>query len=91
MSTESDIAKGNIFNKEIFISANIEYLRKKNRLTQEKLGEMLGYTYTTIGNWEKGIRTPDAVDIVRLSRIFNVTTDDLLTKKIKINEIKQDD
>lgn len=88
MSTESDLVKEDIFNKEIFISSNIEYLRKSRKLTQEKLGEKLGYTYTTIGNWEKGIRTPDAVDLIRLSRIFNVTADELLTENLKLNDNK---
>ena len=88
MSTESDLVKEDIFNREIFISSNIEYLRKSRKLTQEKLGEKLGYTYTTIGNWEKGIRTPDAVDLIRLSRIFNVTADELLTENLKLNDNK---
>lgn len=88
MSTESDLVKEDIFNREIFISSNIEYLRKSRKLTQEKLGEKLGYTYTTIGNWEKGIRTPDAVDLIRLSRIFNVTADELLTENLKLKDNK---
>lgn len=86
MSTESDNEKEKISKENIFINSNIYYLRNKNKLTQEKLGAMLGYKYTTIGNWEKGIRTPDAIDLYRLSRIFNVTTDDLIKVDLRFEK-----
>ena len=84
MSTDSNIEKEEILKNKIFISSNIECLRKRNKLTQEKLGKLLGYKYTTIGNWENGIRIPDVVDLFRLSKIFNIATDDLIKKDLRM-------
>lgn len=85
MSTESDNEKDKILKEKIFINTNIYFLRNQKKITQQKLGSMLGYKYTTIGNWEKGIRTPDAIDLYRLSRIFDVTTDDLIKKDLRFD------
>ena len=71
-------------NEEKFLASNIEYLRKKKNMTQKQLGKLLGYNYTTIGNWENNLRVPNLIDLFKLSRIFNVSTDDLISKNFKI-------
>ena len=57
---------------------NLRKLRKENHLTQTKLGAMLHYGYTAIANYESGRNQPSLDDLIKLSEIFDVTTDELL-------------
>ncbi|MCL2576211.1 MAG: helix-turn-helix transcriptional regulator [Defluviitaleaceae bacterium] len=56
----------------------IQILRKQYNLSQEKLAEMVGVSRQSISKWELGEASPDIVNIVRLSEVFNVSTDYLL-------------
>lgn len=60
------------------IGENIQKLRKQNGLSQEELSEKLFVTRQTISKWELGQSSPDLDYIVKLSEIFNVTTDFLI-------------
>lgn len=65
-------------------------LRKKNGLSQEKLGEKIEVTRQTISNWELGETAPNPTQLKLLSEIFNVSIDELLnndvTKKFEDNK-----
>lgn len=61
------------------ISMNLTNLRKRARLTQEELAEKIGVTRQAIAKWEKGERTPDLEKCVALSRVFQVSMDDLIS------------
>lgn len=56
----------------------IKELREENNLTQAKMAKLLGYTQAAIGKWEKGTRSPDLDDLVKIAKTFGVTTDYLL-------------
>lgn len=60
------------------IGKRIKELRKEKDLTQEKLADMLGITYKAVSKWECGLTTPDISMIVPLSRLLDVSTDELL-------------
>ncbi len=60
------------------IGKRIKELRKKNDLTQEKLADFLGVTYKSVSKWECGITTPDISMIGPLTKILNVSSDELL-------------
>lgn len=53
-------------------------LRKKSGLSQEELGYKLNVTRQTVSKWELGQTTPEMDKLTELSKIFNVTADDLL-------------
>lgn len=53
-------------------------LRKESNLTQGQLGEKLDYGYTAISNYESGRNEPSINDLIKLSRIFNVSIDYLV-------------
>lgn len=53
-------------------------LRLERNLTQNELAKLLGITQDSISLWENNRRTPDTAYIVKLCKIFNVTTDYLL-------------
>ena len=58
-------------------------LRKKNNLTQQELGEVLNVSYQTISKWELGETSPDLEQSKKLSKIFNVSLDELTDNSIK--------
>ena len=62
------------------IGKRIRELRVNQGLTLKKLGEMLNLGESTISMYENGNRSPDYNTILRMSEIFEVTTDHLLGK-----------
>lgn len=73
--------------ENIYLAPNIEYLRKEKKETQQELADVFGYVYTTIGNWEKGIRIPSASDLLILSKHFNIAIEDLMSLNLKTNNV----
>jgi len=65
--------------KEI-VSKNIIYLRTNNKMTQLELGESLSYSDKAVSKWERGESVPDAYVLLKLSTIFNVSVDYLLSE-----------
>ena len=57
-------------------------LRKKEGLSQEQLGERLDVTRQTISNWELGETSPTADQLKQISKLFNVSIDELLDNDI---------
>lgn len=53
-------------------------LRTENNLTQQDLAEKLNITSQSISKWERGEATPDLSFIGPLTRIFNISADELL-------------
>lgn len=67
------------------INEKILLLRKKAGLSQESLAEKLNVTRQTVSNWELGQTTPDILQAKELSKIFNVSLDDLTNNKLELN------
>ncbi len=65
------------------IGNKIFKLRKKNNLSQEELAEKVGVARQTISKWELGETNPDLKQAKELSRIFNVSLDELACDKNK--------
>lgn len=65
------------------IAEKIKQLRKDNNMTQENLAEKLNVSRQTISKWETNIAIPDANNIVAISKVFNITTDELLDYKVE--------
>lgn len=58
-----------------------EYLKKlrtENHLSQEKLGEKLGLSRQSISKWEQGNAAPDIENIMKLSKLYNVSVEAIL-------------
>lgn len=53
----------------------IKELRKKNKLSQKELADMIPVNQTAISQWERGITTPNPNALKRLCQIFNQTSD----------------
>ena len=53
-------------------------LRKEKGLSQEELGFRLGVTRQTISKWELGQTTPEMDKLLELSKLFDVSIDDMV-------------
>lgn len=61
-------------------------LRKKDGLSQEELGYKLNVTRQTVSKWELGQTTPEMDKLAEMSKIFNVSVDELINE----SEIQSD-
>ena len=64
--------KNNAFGKKL------KELRTEKCLSQQKLGEELGFCNQTISFWESGSREPDLDTLIKISIYFDVNLEDLL-------------
>lgn len=58
-------------------------LRKNAKLSQEQLAEKLNVTRQTISNWELGQTSPDISQAKEISKIFNISLDELTNNEIQ--------
>lgn len=65
------------------IGNKISELRKKKGLSQEELAEKVGVARQTISKWELGETSPDIKQSKELSKIFNISLDELTNNDIK--------
>lgn len=76
----------------------IKTMRKKMQLSQDDLADLLNVSRQTISKWETQEFLPDAYNLIKLSKIFNITVDEILTgsslskysSRIIINNLKAD-
>lgn len=59
--------------------ANLKAIRKEKNLTQRQVAEQLGVVESCYANWEQGRTEPDISTLRRLSLIFEVSIDYLLS------------
>ncbi len=75
---------------------NIFELRKKQRLSQEQLGEKVGVTRQTVSNWELEQTTSDTNQLIALSKALKVSIDVLVGNDIqnlleqKVNNVESE-
>ena len=65
------------------IGDNVRYLRKLAGYSQEQLARKLGITQGSVSLWEKGKTEPDTKTLVRLSQIFDVQMDYLISNETR--------
>lgn len=65
------------------LGSKICKLRKDSKMSQEQLSEKLNVTRQTISNWELGQTVPDIFQAKEISKIFNISLDELMDNDIK--------
>jgi transcriptional regulator with XRE-family HTH domain len=65
------------------VGNKIYELRKNAKLSQEQLAEKINVTRQTISNWELGQTVPDIIQATEISKIFNITLDELVDNNVK--------
>lgn len=56
-------------------------------MNQDELAQLIGVTQQAISKYETGIREPDNATLLKLSEIFNCTTDYILGNSLKRNAV----
>ncbi len=64
----------------------LKYYREKSNLSQAELSKKLNMSQQAISAYENGTREPDIKTIDIICNFFNITSDELLGRKISINE-----
>lgn len=66
------------------IAKNIAFYRKKSGLTQKQFAEKLGVKNTAVCNWENGNNSIDIANLVKASKVLNVSTNILMGATVEI-------
>ena len=61
------------------IAKLIKKIRKDNNLTQKELANKLNVTFQAVSKWETGKSTPDVDTLKRISDLYNIDINDLLS------------
>jgi len=61
------------------ITANLRSIRMRKKLSQEKLGELAGVSWTYVSEIERGNRTPSIPIIEKLAKALGVPPQRLVT------------
>ena len=69
------------------VGERIKELRKARRMTQNEFAERINVTKSTVSAYENGSRLPSYDVLIRIARLFKVSTDHLLgySKKTEID------
>lgn len=59
----------------------LRYFRKKQKMSQQELGQMINKPQTTISDWETGKLLPDISEAVKLAAALGVKVTDLLEEQ----------
>lgn len=65
------------------LGKKIKQLRKFSGMTQEQLAEKLNISRQALSKWENGSSMPDVESVVRISKLFQISLEELLLKEEK--------
>lgn len=64
------------------LAKNLNYLRKKNKLSQEALAKAIKIPRTTLGDYERGQSEPNINMLIKLAAYFDVNLDQLIKEDL---------
>ena len=82
------------------ISKYLQLLRKKHNFTQDELAKRLDISRQAVSKWETGAAIPDLEVLLKISKLYGITINDILepnipTKKItdfeKLSEVPENE
>lgn len=65
----------------------LKKLRKEQNTTQDELAAKLFITRQAISKWESGDSTPDLINLIKLTDIFNISLDSLVFGAEKTSKV----
>ena len=68
----------------MYFSSNLQFLRKQNGMTQEKLAQKLNVSRQAISKWESGETVPEVATLLQLAELFSCKLDDLLRQELSL-------
>ncbi len=69
------------------ISKYLRLLRKSNNYTQDDLAKELGISRQAVSKWETGTAIPDLEVLLKISKLYGITINDILEPKIQPQKI----
>ena len=69
------------------ISKYLQFLRKSNNYTQDDLARELGISRQAVSKWETGMTIPDLEILLKISKLYGITINDILEPKIQLQRI----
>ena len=67
----------------------LQKIRKENNITQEQLADKLDVSRQAVSKWESGLAYPDTEKLIQISKIFNVSLDELVNDNKDSSSIKK--
>ena len=61
----------------MFYRENLRKIRKEKKMSQQKLGSLLGRTHQAVYRWEAGTRTPTVSDIYLMAQLLDISVKEL--------------
>ena len=69
------------------ISRYLQFLRKSHNYTQDDLAKRLDISRQAVSKWETGTAIPDLEVLLKISKLYDVTINDILEPKIQSQRI----
>ena len=67
----------------IIFAKNLKKYREKNGWTQQHLADLLNVSRQAVSKWELASSEPDLDKISEISKLFNITVDDILENDVE--------
>lgn len=67
---------------------NLRFLRKKQRVSQQELADVMGIARTTLGDYERGKTEPNIDTLIRLASFFDINVDQLINSKLSLDDLE---
>lgn len=64
----------------------LQLLRTRASLSQKQVSEMLKVSESFVWKMEHGHKTPNAAMIIKIARLFNVSTDQLMLDELELDD-----
>ena len=68
----------------------LQKIRKENNVTQEQLADKLNVSRQAVSKWESGTAYPDTEKLIQISKIFNISLDELVNDNKNNSQKKSD-
>ena len=75
----------------MYISQNLQYLRKRDKITQEELADKLGVSRQSVSKWETGEAYPETDKLVSLCDIVGVSLDGLMRTDLSAEQVYKEE
>jgi len=73
------------------IANKLVLLRKKLALSQEELAAKIGVSRQAVSKWERAESSPDTDNLIALSKIYNISLDEMLDTTIDVKSTMDED
>lgn len=77
------------------LNTRIKKLREERGVSQTLLAEILGVTKASVNGWEMNVSAPSLTNIIKIARLFGVSTDYLLgtarQRTIDVSELDENE